>query len=445
MIRFMRQPTGFLDECAGRYGDAFTVRFPSIPWLPPNAPIVFFREPDAIRDIFTAGDDALHAGEANVDLKPLLGERSLLMLDGAPHLRERRMMQPPFHGERMLAHGRIMREIADGVIDGWPLGRPFPIHAEMQRITIDVIVRTVFGMADGPCLGELRALLVRLLNQGIMPLSVLLPVELGGLTPWGRFRRTQRRVAALLLDEIAARRAAPAGGADVLSMLVAARDEAGEPMSAAALHDEMITLLVAGHETTATALAWAVHRLLTNPHVLARVRAEVATVAGSRPLEPEHVRRLDYLDATVKETLRLNPIVPFVGRMLKESTRIGGVSLPAGVVAAPCIHLAHRRPDVWPEPDRFEPERFLGRSPSPYTFLPFGGGVRRCLGMAFALYEMKAVLAQMAARVELRPATNGPIRAVPRSITLVPSDGMPVVVESRRPSGRPRDGSRAAA
>jgi cytochrome P450 len=438
MVRFIWQPTEFLDECGRAYGDAFTVRFPSIPWLPPNPPIVFFQEPDAVRDIFTADAEALRAGEANVDLKPLLGARSLLLLDGASHLRERRLMQPPFHGERLLAYGRTMQEIADGVIDAWPTKRAFPIHPEMQRITIEVIVRTVFGVADGPRLETLRALLVRLLAQGVVPLASLLPIELGGLTPWGRFRRTQRQVARLVLDEIAVRRAAR-GGDDVLSMLIAARDEAGEPMSDVALHDQMITLLVAGHETTATALAWAVHRLVTNPTVLARVRAELATVVGAGPLEPEHVRRLDYLDATIKETLRLNPIVPFVGRLLLRPTQIGGHALPAGVVAAPCIHLAHRRPDAWPDPERFEPERFLGRTPGPYTFFPFGGGVRRCLGMAFALYEMKVILAQLLSRVELRAVAGKTIRAVPRSITLVPSGGMPVIVDARAPAPpRPR-------
>ena len=431
MLRFLGSPPAFLDDCHRRFGDTFTVRFPSIPWLPANLPIVFMSDPAAVRDIFTGPGDQLWASQANVDLAPLLGERSLLLLEGRRHLRERRLMQPPFHGERMLAYGRTMQEVTARAVAGWPVGRSFPVHPEMQRITLGVIMRTVFGLADGPGFERLSVLLGRLLQVGTNPLAAFFPLDLGPLTPWGRFRRLQREVADILLAEIARRRAAGGAGDDVLSMLIAARDEAGNPMTDAELHDEMITLLVAGHETTATALAWAFHRILAHPAVLERLQAELAGVVGGTGLGPEHVARLEYLDATVKETLRLNPILPLVGRVLQSPLRIGDVDLPAGVVAAPCIYLAHRRADVWSEPTRFQPERFLGQPASPYTFFPFGGGVRRCIGMAFALYEMKVVLAEVLSRVRLRATPGVTVRVVARSITLAPSGGMPVVMDAR--------------
>ena len=218
---------------------------------------------------------------------------------------------------------------------------------------------------------------------------------------------------------------------DVLSMLVAARDGDGNPMPDDDLRDQMVTLLFAGHETTATALAWAFYRILQRPDVLAAIRAEHRRVVGSGPFRAEHVARLDYLDATVKEALRLDPIIPDVGRRLTRPMQIGGWELPAGVVAAPSIYLAHRRPDRWPDPQRFRPDRFLGARPGPYEFLPFGGGVRRCLGMAFALYEMKVVLARVLSRIELRLAPGYRARPERRSVTLAPSRGMPVVVAAR--------------
>src|SRR5262249_53549694 len=241
---------------------------------------------------------------------------------------------------------------------------------------------------------RLRDLLVTLLDRGTKPYVLLLQVDLGPWSPWGRLMRISREVDEILFAEIARRRAERSSTqTDVLSMLVAARDQNGQPMTDRELRDEMFTLLVAGHETTATSLAWAFHRLLGNPDALERTRDELQRVTGGGALKPSRVASLEYLAAVVKETLRLNPILPIVGRRLTTPMRIGGRALPAGGRATPCISLTHRRPDIWPNPARFDPTRFLGLRPSPYTFLPFGGGVRRCLGMAFALYEMKVVLA----------------------------------------------------
>jgi cytochrome P450 family 110 len=434
LLQWIRRPLQFMDECARTYGDCFTIGFPSLPGAPARSrrpTFVFFSDPEAIQEIFTGDGEGLRAGEANSFLEPLLGENSLLLLDGQRHLRERRLMQPPFHGERMQAYGEVMRDITAAVVDDWPVARPFPLHREMQRITLDVILRTVFGLDEGPRLTRLRDLLVTLLDRGTKPYVLLLQVDLGPWSPWGRLLRIGREVDDILFAEIARRRAEQSSAwSDVLSMLVAARDENGQPMTDQELRDEMFTLLVAGHETTATSLAWAFHRLFANPEVLERTRDELQRVTGGGALEPSRVASLEYLDAVVKETLRLNPILPVVGRRLVTPMRIGGRDLPAGVLATPCIYLAHRRPDIWPNPARFDPTRFLGLRPSPYSFLPFGGGVRRCLGMAFALYEMKVVLAEVLRRVTLRAAPGHQVRVVRRSITLAPSEGMPVVVDA---------------
>lgn len=429
VLRWIRQPIGFMEECVRRYGDCFTLRFPSYP------PLVFFSDPEAVKEIFTGDPEQLRAGQANAVLESLLGPHSLLLLDGARHRRERRLMMPPFHGERMQLYGEVMREITDRSIESWPLGQPFPIHSQMQGITLDVILRTVFGIDEGADLARLRDRLTQLLSiAAAHPLLQIpwLQIDLGPLTAWRRLMQVSREVDHILFAEFARRRAdSHTERTDVLTLLLAARDEAGQPMSDAELRDEMITLLLAGHETTATSLAWVFHRILQHPDVLEKLRAELCQVVGSGPVTPQHLTKLEYLDATIKETQRLNPIIPLVGRRLQAPQRIGGRDLPAGVVAAPCIYLTHRRPDLWPDPERFTPERFLDKRPSPYEFFPFGGGVRHCLGAAFAMYEMKIVIAQVLSRVGLRAAPGYTVRIVHRTVTFAPSEGMPVVLDRR--------------
>jgi cytochrome P450 len=419
-LQFAFRALPFFETCRRRYGDCFTIRMPFGP------PYVLFTTPATVREIFTGDDDELRAGEANVVLRPLLGVNSLLFLDGDRHARERRLMLPPFHGERMLAYADTMRAITDDALDGWPVGRPFPVHPEMQAITLEIILQTVFGL-EADTLAILRDLLRRWIASALNPalLWPRLQVDFGRVSPWGRLVRLKREIDALLLAEIARRRETGAAErGDVLSLLLAARDEDGRPMRDEELLDEMITLLVAGHETTATALAWTVHHLLANPDVLAACRAEARAFSGG-------FAQLPLLDAVVKETLRLNPVITEVGRRLTRPMRIGGRDIPAGVAVGPCIYLVHRRPDVWSDPERFDPARFVGTRPSPYEFLPFGGGSRRCLGMAFALYEMKVVLATVLARAELAPTRGYRMKVVRRSITMAPSRGMPVVVTAR--------------
>jgi len=427
-LRFAFRPVRFLEDCAARYGDPFTLRMPVGP------PFVFFSAPAAVREIFTAADDDLHGGEATEVLRPIVGAKSILLLDGARHERERRLMMPPFHGERMIAYGEVMRGVAGAVLERWPTGRPFRVQDEMQRITLDVILRAVFGVEEGGAMTALREKLVRFVAVSMNPLWLWprLQIDLGRRSPWGRFLRLRAEVHDALRAEIGRRRAPGAPACDdVLSLLVAARDEHGNPMTDDELLDEMMTLLLAGHETTATALSWTIYRILSTPGVLGRIQAEFAEAGGGGPVAPEHIGRLEYLDATIKETMRLNPIIPDVGRYLKTPMRIGGWELPEGVAVAPAIYLTHRRADVWDDPLRFDPERFVGKRPSPYEFYPFGGGVRRCLGMAFALYEMKIVLAEVLSRVELSIVPGYRVRLVRRSITFAPSEGLPVVMERR--------------
>ncbi len=427
-LNWVRRPIPIMQHYARKYGECFTLR-----WLH-TPPIVFFSDPAAIKQIFTTSPERALAGRANVILKPILGENSVLLLDGLRHKRERKLLMPPFHGERMRLYGETMREAADRSIDNWPVEQPFPIHERMQAITLDIILRTVFGVGEGALLQKLRSLLVEFLRLvGSSPLLFIrrLQVNLGPLTTWQRIRRLGHEIDTVLYEQIAKRRAeAQSGHTDIMAMLIDARDEEGRLMSDQELRDEMVTMLLAGHETTATSLSWVVHCLLQNPDVLEKVRTECQRVVGPGPVRADHIAALEYLDATIKETARLHPIVPVVARYLEQPTQIGAYEIPADCVAAPCIYLAHRRPELWPEPETFNPARFVGKRIDPYTFFPFGGGVRHCLGAAFATYEMKIVLAQMLSRVSLRPVPGHTVRVVRRSITFAPSDGMPVIRES---------------
>jgi cytochrome P450 len=422
--RWIRSPFRVMAENQARYGDAWSMRLPKLP------PIVVVSDPLAVKDVFGLGPDEGHAGKANWVLKPFLGQHSLLLLDGAEHLRQRKMILPAFHGERMIAYGRVMAEATHASIDRWTLGRRFPVHRPMQSITLQVILRTVFGVEEGARFAELAELMTRMLDAASNPvfLMPLMQRDLGPLSPWGRFRRMYARASEILRAEIrAGRERGTTGRTDVLAMMLDARDEHGQPLSEDEVHDELVTLLVAGHETTATALAWALRWILPDRPLLERLRAEIATAGG----DPARIGKLELLDATVKEALRLQPVIPMVGRVLLEPTKIGALDLPARVFVAASIYLVHRDPALYPEPERFRPERFVGWKPAAWEFLPFGGGLRKCVGAAFAIYEMKMVLATLLPRVEMRLATNR-VRNVRRAITVTPEDGLPVVCTAKR-------------
>jgi cytochrome P450 len=381
-----------------RYGDAFSLRIAN------EAPWVMLGHPDAVKQVFTGDPDVLHAGEGNVILKPLLGPRSVLLLDGKDHMAERKALLPPFHGERMQAYGDLIAGIAEREVASWPDGEFFAARPRMQALTLEVIMRAVFGVRDE----RLRALLADTLEWTTDPRRLLYVVLAGPDRVTRAFRRVRAPVDDQLTREIARRRAAPDldERTDILSMLLA-----DGSMDEATLRDELLTLLVAGHETTATALAWALERLARHPRQWARLRDEDE----------------DYLDAVVKETLRLRPVIPIVLRVLKQPLEIAGHELPAGVAVAPSILLVHTREDVYPDPFAFRPERFLDQPAGTYTWIPFGGGVRRCLGASFAIFEMKAVLRAVARGV--RTVGGGADEQVTRrAVTLVPKRGAQVVV-----------------
>jgi cytochrome P450 len=408
-----------MEACLRRYGRLFTVRLAQI------GTFVFVADPEPIKQIFIGDPEQLRAGEANEPLEPVLGNRSILLLDGAEHLRQRKLMLPPFHGERLVRYGELMAEIADRDLDGWPLGRTFRLQPRLQAITLEVILRVVFGVEEAERLARLRKVLARLMNATARPVAMApwLRRDLGPWSPWARFKRMLEEVDATLYEEIAARRSDPrlADRDDIFSMLVRARDEDGQAMTDRELRDELMTLLVAGHETTATALAWTFELLFRHPAALERASAEAAGGSGH-----------EYADAVVKEALRLRSPIPVVARRLTAPMKLDGHELPAGTRVAPCIYLTHRLPDVYPEPEAFRPERFVEQPADTYSWLPFGGGVRRCLGASFATFEMRVVLQTVLARARLRAASRRPARVTRRAIVLAPSRGVEAVLEERR-------------
>lgn len=414
-----------MEACVRRYGDPFTSRFPGM------GDFVLASSPSLIKEIFTGDSDVLHAGKANAMLEPFVGKHSVLLLDGAPHLRQRRLLSPPMRGDRMQAYASLIGEITRAELAKMPVGEPFSIHEHMQSITLDVILRAVFGLEAGAQMQSLRSMLLAMLEP---PPAIMAFVPVKYLdfpfSPYRMFVKRRADVTRALCGVIRARRTAlAAGGApgtDILSLLLDARDEAGEPMTEAELCDELVTMLIAGHETTATGLSWAFAVLLEHRDVAARLRDEVAGIS-----DPVALAGVEYLDLVVKETLRLRPIIPDVVRKTQRPITFAGYDIPAGVSLTPVIYLAHRRAESWPEPHRFDPERFRGAKVDPYTWLPFGGGIRKCLGMAFAMYEMKIVLGTILPRTDLRLAKPGTVPVVRRTITLAPKHGTRVVMSSR--------------
>ena len=411
--RFVTRPVAFLDACRRRYGDVFTLALP-----PVSGRSVFLAAPDVVRTVFSHDRVNLMNPGRTFLLEPLLGPRSVLLQVGDEHLRRRKLMLPPFHGERMRGYGTLIEEVTRTAVARWPRGRPFALLPEMRAITLDVILRAVFGLRPGEREREVRDLLSRILvaadRPGVQLSFSLLPPRLRARHPVGRI---VARVDRLLAEEIAERRAAEDLDAreDVLSMLVAARDEAGEPLSGSELRDQLMTLLAAGHETTATGLAWTFDALFRSPATLARLRSELG--GDGR-----------YLAAVVDEGLRVRPVIGEVGRRLGEEVEVGGHRLPAGTDVLASIQLLHRDPALFDDPLAFRPERFLDGAPPSFAWLPFGGGTRRCLGAAFAQFEMRTVLRTVLEEADLRPGSDRAERIVRRPVTLAPARGTPAIL-----------------
>ncbi|HWY90736.1 MAG TPA: cytochrome P450 [Solirubrobacteraceae bacterium] len=417
-VIWYRRAQWLMDQCQARFGDMFTLRIAN------EGDWVLTSDPDTIKQVFTGDPRLLHAGEANRILLPVLGPDSVLLLDDAPHLRQRRLMLPAFHGERMQRYGALMADVAAREIERWPLDEPYPLRPRMQAMTLEIVLRAVFGVSEGPRMEELRRELRRLLDAVTDPVKGIAMLVLGAdhITRIPAFRRELGRVNGPIYAEIAERRTAAdlAERDDIMSLLLQATHEDGSPMSDSELRDELLTLLVAGHETTANALSWAVERLCRHPAQIDRLTDEVR--AGEDA----------YLQAAIQETLRLRPVISIVLRRLQESMELGGRLLPAGCSIVPSIHLVHRRADIYPEPNEFQPERFLeaegGRAPGTYTWIPFGGGIRRCLGAAFAQFEMEVVLRELVLRRTLAPSRPGSERNYRRAITETPRRDAEVIV-----------------
>jgi cytochrome P450 len=442
------RPLPFMQECREKLGNSFSVKF-----LGFERPMVMISDPEAIKALYTERSNGLPPGR-NIVLEPIMGPRSVLLLEGEDHLARRKLMLPAFHGERMRSYEPVVEEIVTAEIDSWPIGQEFPIHSRMQAVTLEVILRVVFGVADGTRLERLRGMLSKVLMETASPMAQLVGLatrRFGGRGPWAKFEGQLKAVDELLYAEIAERRSDPGleDRDDILSSLMLARFEDGAMsaervseiagndgregaerdgggMSDSELRDQLMTLLLAGHETTATALAWTFDLLLRHAAPLQRLRDSLEE--GSD----------EYLRATIAESLRLRPVIPLAGRRLAKELSVEGRTLPPGTDVTPAIWLTHTRADIYPEPFAFRPERFLDEAPDTYSWIPYGGGIRRCLGASFAEFEMRIALREVLTRCDLHKASPTPERIGRRNITLSPRDGTPVVVTARRPA-RERD------
>ena len=439
VIQWLARPLSFMRSCRDRYGDCFTTHLGER-----MSPSVVFCDPQALQIILKSDDskefDA--PGDRNVVFLPLLGAQSVIGLNGDRHRRMRQLMMPPFHGERMRSYGQLITDITDEVMRGCIAGKSFSLRSRMQAISMRVILKAVFGLEEGFRYQEMARMLGSLLNQMSNRLTVSLlyfPIlrrDLGPLSPWGNFVRKREGIDKLIYDEIAERRMRPnASRDDILTLLMSARDEAGEALTDAELRDELMTLLVAGHETTATALTWALYWIHKFPKVLERVLAELQTVD---PSDHSAVSRLPYLNAVCCETLRIYPVgmITFP-RVTTSTVEVMGYSLEPGTVVVGSIYLTHHRKEIYPDPDHFKPERFLERRFSAFEYLPFGGGARRCIGMAFAQFEMKLVISRILSSVELALVDKRSVRPMRRGLTAGPSP-VRLVVRDSLPAVRTR-------
>jgi cytochrome P450 len=420
MIGNWSRPTAFLERARRRHGKRFTVRFLG------QGPIVMISDPDEIKQVFQAPPDVLHPGEGARILEPVVGPHSVILLDEGPHLEQRKLLLPSFHGEKMQALAGVMQELTDQEVDSWPRDEVFALHPRLQRLTLEIILRTVFGLSRGAQLETLRDLLTRILAFGESPLSLMPPppAMFERFGPIARLQRLADRADALMVELIEERRRDGAEGDDVLSLLLSARHEDGTEMSTAELRDELVTALVAGHETTASQLGWTFSRLAREPEALARVYEEIDRGEDDA-----------YVSATITEAMRVHPVLPNAEpRLVKQPFELGGITYPPGVSIFASAYLVHTDPDIYPDPYAFRPERFLDSSPGTYTWIPFGGGRRRCLGASFAQLEMKIVVRAVLERYAIRPDEPARETARRRGISLSPSRGCRLILSDRTPA-----------
>ncbi|MDE5100914.1 MAG: cytochrome P450 [Trichodesmium sp. St16_bin4-tuft] len=430
--KFIFSPLSAIEERYSEYGDIFRTNTNSL------YPFIYFCNPKAIQQIFTADPDTFTSGSINGILKYFVGLNSLLLQDGDRHKRQRKLLMPPFHGDRMRKYGDLIYNITSNVISQWKIEQPFPIRKSTQEISLKVILAAVFGLdQEGKSYEKLRVLMSDLLDSMSSPLSStflffnFLRKDWGPWIPWGRFLRKKQELHELIIAEIQTAKKEGNHRDDILSLLLEARDEAGNAMSDEEIKDELLTMLFAGHETTASALAWALYWIDMIPSVGEKLMAELATIPSNS--DQVAITKLPYLSAICQETLRIYPIaMNAFPRVVQKPIEIMGYQLEPGMVAIVPIYLTHHREDIYPEPKKFKPERFLERQFSPYEYLPFGGGSRRCIGSAFALFEMKLVLATILSQWELKLLPNQRISPVRRGLTMAPPANMRMVVKPKK-------------
>ena len=420
-VHWQTRPIAFLERHRARFGKRWTTQLIATPKF------VMLTDPDEIKQVFTAPPDVLHPGEGARILEPVLGKNSVILLDEGDHLSQRKLMLPAFHGEKMKRLEGLMREVSEREVDSWPAGDSIELHKRFQALTLEVILRAVFGLDPGPRLDKLRGRLTTMAENAVKPFSAVPQLQKNWNPLWREFAAIRAEVDGHLFDLIDERRAeGESDRADILTMLLDARHEDGSPMSKRELRDELMTLLVAGHETTASELSWAFERLAREPRVVERLTAEVDADDGDA-----------YVTATIQETLRRRPVLPNAApRLVKKPIEIGGITYPEGVCLIANAYLLHHDPDVYEDPYEFRPERFLDEPPGTYTWIPFGGGRRRCLGASFALLEMKIVLQAVLRRSVPEPGIDGPELTRRRAITIAPKRGARTVLvdRERRPA-----------
>lgn len=433
-LHWIADPVGYMESAARQYPDMFTARVIGF-----GNTLKFVANPQAIQQILTNDRKQFSApGELNKILKPLLGDYSVILLEGDRHRRRRQLIMPPFHGARMRNYGELVSNLTQNVFSQLQPGETFLARAVMQQISLQVILEAVFGLYQGERCQQLKQLMAKMSEIFRSPLTSAflffpgLQRDLGAWSPWGNFVRQRQQVDELLFAEIRERREQPdPDRTDILSLLLSARDEDGKPMTDQELRDELIGLLLAGNETTALAMSWALYWTHYLPEVREKLRQELETL-GDSP-DPMTIFRLPYLTAVCNETLRIHPVAMLTfPRVVEETVELLGHKLEPGTALVGCMYLVHQREDLYPEPKQFKPERFLERQFSPYEFIPFGAGARRCIGEALALFEIKLVLATILSRYELVLAEHKPVRPQRRGVTLAPAGGVKMVFAGER-------------
>lgn len=441
-IQWVIDPVGYMESAVTKYPDIFTAEVVGF-----GNTLVFVNDPQTIQEILTNDrKNFLALSQDNKILQPILGDYSVMMLEGDRHRRRRQLVMPSFHGDRMRSYGDLICQITEKVWNQLPTSKPFAARNATQEISLEVIMQTVFGVHEGEKTQRLKKGLMQmadLFNSPFTSSFLFFPAlqkDLGAWSPWGKFLRDRQQIDELIYTEIAQRRCENnSDKIDILSLLMSSHDEDGNPMTDQELRDELMTLLFAGYETTATAIAWALYWVHKQPQVREKLLQELNTLGDSR--DPMTIFRLPYLTAVCNETLRIHPVAMLTfPRVVQEPVELLGHSLEAGTILAGCMYLTHQREDLYPQPKQFNPERFLERQYSPYEFIPFGGGVRRCLGEALAMFEMKLVLATLLRRYELGLANNKPETPQRRGVTLAPAGGVQLIIKGQRaPQDSPRE------